>query len=617
MIRSSYIFLLSMFFLVISSCSSAVMDSSSSYSTGISGPGVYDVWVTSPSSGSYLSVPFTISGLKGSGISVVRVNNKEAIISGSSWSVVMESADSLGLGLLDFMVMGQKSDGTFIDELHCLWNVTNNGITSQAYTVSGYLTGAYSTGWKIFYSQGTGAVPPSPDGYAYMNGSNYSLTVATNYGNLRLYAYFDQSGNGIYDPAAEYCYTTISNLVIISNSISNYDVLLPATAVGALTGVLSNNTWGYRIGVLAIISNQALVFSSPSYTEQSYSYSVEIKAATGDLIRLGYYIDLDGDNRWDYSLVSGQSEPYYYATAYVFGGPAVKDLILTPKSLNGTVTGDNGGLDIISIKPDSGAYFFKQSVSGGIFSLRYYVVTDTPAFSISTNNSEVIIFDDINSDGFYNPSENGVMPTNIIEVSGGAEPSTNILNFSVFSYTFTMIVSGDDSSRFKGARSYKGGEESKSLPGTWNLYKWAGTVESIDIYPYRDDNNNNVPDADEFIFRKGISIVVSNLPALTNVYDFRRTVLSVDALYGDPGLYSNPLMQYAVGNNNLLSYPATGCYTNYWDTNSGGAGGGSVKVFDDLDGNGQRNGAEPWIATNSLTWAVYISNTNTSLFLTN
>ena len=598
------VFSLFALFILIAGCAPVPVSSS--------GPGVLPsdyLTVTSPAQGSEIAVPFTVSGVYGSGIAQVTISSgagtKNAGLSAGNWSVVF-GTNEVSLGNLIFTINGKDSLGSTVQTLSLSLLITNNGTSAFLVYVTGTLVSNYTAAWKVYgdsLSREFFGTVDTSDG-------SFSIAVESGIGNLKLIAFRDDNGNNSFDEG-EPVSGSQPVVNVVSNNISNISVVIPILKTYTVKGNISGNTYGLRVGA-AVFNNDSLavLYSAPSILQNS-SYTISFIGAISNEIKVYYYIDRNGDGIWNTvnpNPLNLDAENCLLVSEFgLINLTNTVDIPLQAKLFKGAV-GGNGAGDMNYFRIAFTSAVFHAPIAAGNYSLAYYLLTNSSV--VNVNAAKMIVYHDADGDGFWSTGEDNVAYTNNIQIENGFSVSTNTADFFVKKFSVTAGIAGDDSSLF--LIQYKDNWNNETLAGpshTWNSYVFGDGTNSIILSAIRDWNGNAAPDPGIDVIYT-YSFVLSNLSVYSTNFNMMRTVAGIST-NGDIAPYTNPLLYFGIGTSKLYSPVRNIVMTNYWNTYSESYN-LKIYVFEDNNGDGKFGGGDT-IISQRVTNNTYIAATNITL----
>lgn len=579
-----------------------------SCSDDASGPASDQLTVDSPAANSKVAVPFSLTGTRGSAIAQIVVSgggaSKSAQLDSDTWTVTF-GTNEVTLGIIQFTINGKDAWGNSLASLSRILEITNNGSGADLVSITGKLTNNYSAAWKVYAKSAN-------DGYmGYVNTVNgqYEIPVQENLGTVKLIAWRDDNGNGIFDDG-EPVSSDQPQLVVAAIGISA-DINIPLVRQYRVYGTVAGNVYGRRLGI-ALYNNDsgAVVYDSPS-TAATVAYELVFNATENNAVKLLYYIDDNGNGKWDADPVN-QADMNGESSYLIKEFPLVSLSNEVNTGLRAkTVTGSIGGsaaatfTDVSVVLPNGVLY---APCTASSYSLQYYILTNEGALTIAAG--DLFLFADTGNDGTWDAGEAAIGYTNQLEIGDGLAAVTNTADFVVNSFSVRGVIAGDDAALFK--LRYADGvltETHTTSDWTWTSYVFGTDTRSVTLSAFLDANEDNQPQAaTEIVF--AYTFPVSTGESVVTNYFLKKTVINFTTV-GEPGVIY-PLVQFALSGNNVYAALDAGTVVNYWNTNAG-AYSGTFLAFSDANQDGKKAMGEAVLSTNTLTLGTWVAVTNWTL----
>lgn len=573
-----------------------------------SGPASDQLTVDSPAAGSKVGVPFSLSGTRGSAIAQIVVSgggaSQSAQLDADNWTIAF-GTNEVSLGIIQFTINGKDAWGNSLASLSRILEVTNNGSGAALVSITGKLTNNYSAAWKVHAKSAN-------DGYmGYVNALNgqYEIPVQENLGTVKLIAWRDDNGNGIFDDG-EPVSSDQPQLVVGAVNLAQ-DINIPLVRQYRVYGSVTGNVYGRRLGI-ALYNNDSgsVVYDQPS-TAATVSYELVFNATENNAVKLLYYIDDNGNGKWDADPVN-QANMNGESSYLIREFPLVSlsneiNAGLRAKTVAGSISGDAAATftDVSVVLPNGVLY---APCSASSYSLQYYILTNEGVLTVSVG--DLFLFADTGNDGTWDAGEASIGYTNEIVIGDGLAAMTNTADFVVNSFSVRAIIYGDDATLFK--IRYADGvlaETRAASDWTWTSYVFGTDSRTVTLSAFLDNNADNQPQAaTEVVFT--YSFPVGTGQSITTNYHLKKTTINFTTT-GDPGV-TYPLVQFALSGNNVYASLTAGSIVNYWNTNAG-AYGGTLLAFNDANHDGKKAMGETVLSTNTLTLGTWVAVTNWTL----
>ncbi|OHD60147.1 MAG: hypothetical protein A2014_12455 [Spirochaetes bacterium GWF1_49_6] len=566
------------------------------------------ITITSPAVNAAVGVPFTINGSFTGKVVTIEVNGKAAAIVNNTWAITYTSNDMLPLGMKQFDAFGKNSFGTTLVTASRVFNITNNGSLLPGFTVSGMLTGYYSTNWKV-----VGILNGDPGFvYAVMNSSNYSFVV--NQGDsLEFFAFLDNNpADGFFDSLYEYL---LASNIIVLNAISNdisTNIDIPDISSYIVSMSLTNNSFGYPMGVFLLQPYSLMIYNSGSSTASIVNESVNVSCVSGTILYYGFYIDANQNDKFDLNLVDGTGESYSVIGYYILTNNENFHMKFNSHVISGTVSG-SGAADMSIARYAWGPTYWQGNISGGSYQINFYSDAQGGA-NMSFYPGAVLVYHDVNGDNYFSSSiDKAVYSQNSFTITN-LDGAGHTLDFNVHKYTFYYNASGDDAADFLIRLDY--GSSTGGVSQAITAYKNADQTNNF-IYITWDQNKDGIGQFVEPSSVLNFDLVTE--PTYTMNMEYQRLLIYV-TISNSAALasYNHPRFEVQ-GYFYDTTHPAEDCVlTNYWITNKPPNSIGYLTVYDDINNDTNHDSfSEPIINTNNPILYGNFGTTNVIVYITN
>lgn len=512
----------------------------------------------------------------------------------------------------------------------------NGSIPITKYTISGTLTGSLTTQWKIYAKPFNSSIILGTINYS---SSNYTINDVPSSPSVDVVLFKDNNNNNQLDPSE---YSIATNISPFNANITNLNFNIPSLNTYTLTFNVSNNIYGFKIGVYVVPENS----SSYSYTSPTnsidFSVNLNLEIPSGVNLMYGIYYDLNNNNIADV-IDSKPLEPITYPDFISnVTGSYTTNIILVPHHYSGNITGNTTGFDKIAIMIYNSLGLYSSIFNSltlyqtnlySSYSLNFYSISNTNTTAIA-----ILVYDDVDNNGYADElfgsdiivkSSNNymILLTNDI-------PTTNNLDIHIKKVDLTVNLTGVDADSFK-ITDFKGIILTNyyQSPKTYTVYYDTNYTYNYFTIIFRDENSNNILD----LYNLGIGEVgfydthsIINLtldstsPSTTNFlytigkYNVNLTLYNVHSVtnYINPAIYGLASSSFYMKkiDHNISNYSLQLYYiTNYGDTVTLG-------IVADTNTNGADLG-DPYIATNNNFILPFISiinsDTNIVFYITN